>query len=223
MYRLNKSILLFGVAVVALAIQAEPTMAAFQDIPKSPKDQPEQRDSIERLQLNEPILPPFAHSVFCLQRPTECQIKRLATRQDRIELNDERRAELIAVNTMVNRAIVPQHNGTKVTEANWVISPARGDCNDYAITKRHELQARGWPTSALLLAEVVTSWGEHHLVLVVSTREGDFILDNLSSTVRRWFETPYRWVRMQSPQDPKLWWTVRTVSENSHGGADSRR
>jgi len=221
---LKKNILLFGLAaVVALAVQAEPTTAAFQDTAQSSKDRPEQRDSTERLQLDEPILPPFAHSVFCLHRPTECQIKRSVTRQDLIELNDDRRAELIAINMDVNRAIVPQHNGTKVIEANWVISPTRGDCNDYAITKRHELQERGWPTSALLLAEVVTSWGEHHLVLVVSTREGDFVLDNLAPTVRRWFETSYRWVRMQSPQDPKLWWTVRTVTATSHDGAESRR
>lgn len=212
-YRLNKSVLFFGlVAAVALAIPAEPTTAAFQGIPKSLRYLPEQRNSIERLQLSQPVLPPLAHSAFCLRLPKECEIKRLAMRHGRIALNDERRAELNIVNMVVNRAIVPQRKSANVIEANWVISPVRGDCNDYAITKRHELLARGWPTNALLLAEVVTSWGEHHLVLVVSTREGDFVLDNLAPTVRQWSETTYQWVRMQSPQDPKLWWTVRTVT-----------
>ena len=213
MYQLNKGILLFGLAAaVALAMQVEPTTAAFQGIPKSLQYQSEQRNSVDRIQLNSPALPPFAHSIFCLRLPKECEIKRLAMRRGRIALNEQRRAELVAVNMIVNRAIIPQHKTANVIEANWVVSPANGDCNDYAVTKRHELQARGWPTSALLLAEVVTSWGEHHLVLVVSTREGDFVLDNLAPTVRRWQETYYHWVRMQSPNDPKLWWTVRAVT-----------
>jgi len=210
MYRLNKNFLLFGLAVaVALVIPAEPTTAAFQNMPKSLQYQPGPKNSIERLQFDQPTLPPFAHSVFCRHLPKECEIKRVAMRHGRIALNDKRRAELITVNIIVNRAIAPQGKSTNVIEANWVISPARGDCNDYAITKRHELQVRGWPTNSLLLAEVVTSWGEHHLVLVVTTREGDFVLDNLTPTVRRWSETSYQWIRIQSSNDPKLWWTVR--------------
>jgi len=213
MYRLNKNILLFSLAAtLALAISAESTTATFQDIPKSVSYQPAPQNSIERLQFDQPALPPFAHSVFCLHLPKECEIKRVAMQHGRIALNDERRAELNTVNMIVNRAIAPQGKSANVIEANWVISPVRGDCNDYAITKRHELQARGWPTDSLLLAEVVTSWGEHHLVLVVTTREEDFVLDNLTPTVRRLSETSYRWIRMQSPNDPKLWWTVRSVT-----------
>ncbi len=53
-----------------------------------------------------------------------------------------------------------------------VASPASGDCNDYAVIKRHELIARGWPARAVLLSEVVTNWGEHHLVVVVRTFSG---------------------------------------------------
>ena len=44
----------------------------------------------------------------------------------------------------------------------------------------------GFPSRALLLAEVVTSWGEHHLVLVVRTKEGDFVADSLHPRVRPW-------------------------------------
>jgi predicted transglutaminase-like cysteine proteinase len=157
------------------------------------------------------VLPPFAHSVFCLRDPKECEIKRIAMRHGRIRIDEKRRAELVTVNTYVNYAIIPQTKSANVLESNWKISPTRGDCNDYAITKRHELEVRGWPTSALLLAEVITGWGEHHLVLVVSTREGDFVLDNLDPTMRPWSETKYHWVRMQSSKDPKLWWTIRPV------------
>jgi predicted transglutaminase-like cysteine proteinase len=210
---LNRNILLLGLAAaVTLAIQSEPTTAALQNLPKSLRYLPEQQNSVDRIQLGQPALPPFAHSLFCLRLPKECEIKRLAMRHGRIQLNDERRAQLASVNMAVNRAIGPQRKSANVIEANWVVSPAHGDCNDYAVTKRHQLQARGWPTDSLLLAEVVTNWGEHHLVLVVNTREGDFVLDNLAPTVRRWSETDYGWVRVQSSKDPKLWWTIRTAT-----------
>ena len=52
------------------------------------------------------------------------------------------------------------------------------------MTKRHELMARGWPARSLLLAEVVTNWGEHHLVLVVRTRTADLVLDNLDADIK---------------------------------------
>jgi len=41
-----------------------------------------------------------------------------------------------------------------------------GDCNNYALEKRRELIALGWPRAALLLAAAVTETGEGHLVLV---------------------------------------------------------
>ena len=66
----------------------------------------------------------------------------------------------------------------------------------------------GWPARSLLLGEVVTTWGEHHLVVVVRTNEGDFVLDNLNTKIRRWNQTPYRWVRIQSPNHPMLWSTI---------------
>jgi len=212
MHRFKKTALLLAVAaVIVLALQVEPTTASFEGASQSTGIQSERSNPLERLQLHQPVLPPFAHSVFCLHNPKECEAKRIAMRHGRISLNEKRRAELNAVNRDINHRIIPQQKSTNVIEANWTISPAHGDCNDFAITKRYELEARGWPTSALLLAEVITSWGEHHLVLVVSTRQGDFVLDNLDSVVRRWSETPYRWVRMQSSKNPKLWWTVRTT------------
>ncbi len=95
----------------------------------------------------------------------------------------------------------------------WVVAPVAGDCHDYAVTKRHDLLAKGWPAHALLLAEVVTSWGEHHLVLVVRTLEGDFVADNLAPDVRPLSRTSYVWVRVQTPNNPMLWAAVgRTVA-----------
>ena len=89
-----------------------------------------------------------------------------------------------------------------------MIAPSHGDCNDYAVTRRHELIAKDWPMRNLLLSEVVTSWGEHHLVLVIRATGGDLVLDSLFAQVRDWSRTPYRWVRMQTPKDPDRWASI---------------
>ena len=91
----------------------------------------------------------------------------------------------------------------------WLISPSAGDCKDYAITKRHELLARGWPSRALLLSEVVIPSGEHHLVLIVRTKNVDLVLDNLNGDIQSVANRQYHWVRIQSPQNPKFWARVR--------------
>jgi len=107
----------------------------------------------------------------------------------------------------------PKSNPQSDRLLDWLINPARGDCNDYAVTKRHELLSRGWPSRVLLLSEVVTSWGKHHLVLVVRTRSGDLVLDNLTPQIKPWARTPYRWVRMQMPNSPRLWTTIADRGE----------
>ena len=62
--------------------------------------------------------------------------------------------------------------------------------------------------SIALLSEVVTSWGEHHLVLVVRAKGGDIVLDNLNAQIRNWSQARYRWVRMQTPANPDHWAAV---------------
>jgi predicted transglutaminase-like cysteine proteinase len=119
-----------------------------------------------------------------------------------------RQKELARINQAINASIIPQANLQGLAGETWLINPDRGDCNDYAVSKRHELMARGWPARTLLLSEVVTGSGQHHLVLLVRTSEGDVVLDNLTGRIVPWFKTPYRWVRTQMPGVPKLWATV---------------
>lgn len=166
---------------------------------------------LERLPLDSNALPPLAHSVFCYQYPQDCVVRKMAFRGRKYDLTHSRWQELVEVNTKVNRSIRPERNTLGYAGEKWIISPASGDCNDYAVTKQHELLERGWPSRTLLLAEVVTSWGEHHLILVVRTASGDFVLDSMHQRIRPWAEVPYRWVRVQSPRNPRAWSTVRTV------------
>lgn len=148
---------------------------------------------------------PFAHTRFCLKYPAECRVQKLKFRGGPIELTAARRQELMRINAEVNRSIEGTRMNEPVAQEQWVISPKVGDCNDYAVTKRHKLIASGWPARALLLAEVVTTWGEHHLVLVVRTRQGDLVADNLNANLNNWTRTPYQWVRIESPVNPLYW------------------
>ena len=129
-------------------------------------------------------------------------------RPTRFELTPERLSQLVEVNQAVNRRIAPERNLLGLAGERWLISPVAGDCNDYAVTKRYELLARGWPSRTLLLAEVVSRWGEHHLVLVIRATDGDYVLDNLHPGVRPWSTAPYKWVRIQTPANPRFWSTL---------------
>ncbi len=60
----------------------------------------------------------------------------------------------------------------------------------------------------------MTTWGEHHLVLVVRTDKGDLVADSLEKKILSWAETRYRWVRVQSPENPKRWATIETPQPN---------
>lgn len=161
--------------------------------------------NVDRISFKTPVLAPMAFMRFCIRYPQDCKVPRMEFRPAPVTLTKARKAELAKVNRDVNRAIRPRENLNGVTAEEWLVAPRNGDCNDYAVTKRHELLARGWPSHSLLLAEVVVASGEHHLVLVVRTREDDFVLDSLSWTVRPVSQIHYQWVRAQQTGNPKFW------------------
>ncbi|MBB4425796.1 putative transglutaminase-like cysteine proteinase [Bradyrhizobium sp. CIR48] len=175
--------------------------AALLVMPKPP------RADLAHIELGRPALPPLTYTVFCLRYEAECRPRRFF-RGGPIRLTKERWAELDAVNRAVNRAIVPQPNELGLAHEEWLINPARGDCNDYAVSKRHELLQRGWPARVLLLSEVVRGSGDHHLVLVVRARTGDLVLDNLTPEIKPWSRAQYGWIRMQTPRDNRMWATT---------------
>ncbi|MBI1203488.1 MAG: hypothetical protein GC182_13355 [Rhodopseudomonas sp.] len=162
------------------------------------------------IEFDGPAGAPFAHTRFCLKYPAECRVQKLQFRGGPVKLTPALYQELVRVNHEVNRAIIPTNMNEPVAQEKWLIGPKFGDCNDYAVTKRHKLIARGWPARALLLAEVVTGWGEHHLVLVVRTSQGDLVADNLDKSIRSWTSPRYRWVRIESPVNPVFWSKVKT-------------
>lgn len=73
-----------------------------------------------------------------------------------------------------------------------------GDCEDYALEKRAALLEAGVPADRLRMAVVWSRSTGVHAVLVVRTAEGDFVLDNAVSEIRRVDGTGYEWRSVQS-------------------------
>lgn len=161
--------------------------------------------AMKRISFGNFTLPPMAYTQFCLRYKDQCKTEHIVFRGGPVRLTEQRWEDLKEVNRSVNSAITAEPNTEGLAGEKWLIDPSRGDCNDYAVSKRSQLLARGWPARTLLLSEVVTSWGEHHLILVVRTSAGDLLLDNLTPQIRPWTRAPYRWVRMQTPKNPNFW------------------
>lgn len=161
-----------------------------------------------------PILAPFQHVRFCIRYPADC--KSDPTENQRITLNDENSGLINRVNQDVNASIIPMAKdyGSNLQDG-WTISPTMGDCNDYAVTKRHELLQSGLPAKALRLSVVKTASGIGHLVLVVVTNKGDLVLDNLTETIRPWQNTDYHWLKIQSATDARYWYEVKEADQNT--------
>jgi predicted transglutaminase-like cysteine proteinase len=155
-----------------------------------------------------PTLAPFQHVRFCLRYPADC--KSSPTEHEHIDLNAETIELLKRVNHDVNASITPvlKSYGSDLKDG-WTIAPVTGDCNDYAVTKRHELLESGMPAKALRLSVVKTSSGIGHLVLVVVTTKGDIVMDNLTEAIRPWQNTDYHWLKIQSANDARYWYEVK--------------
>jgi predicted transglutaminase-like cysteine proteinase len=155
-----------------------------------------------------PTLAPFQHVRFCLRYPSDCASS--SAQITRIELDPPTMDLLRRINQDVNLSIAPKEkNYGSDLDTGWTIAPDMGDCNDYAVTKRHDLLESGLPSAALRLSVTRTTSGVGHLVLVVVTTKGDVVMDNLTDAIRPWQITEYQWVKIQSATDPRFWYSVK--------------
>ena len=159
-----------------------------------------------------PTLAPFQHVRFCLRYPADC--KSNPAEDEHIDLNAQNLDLLKGINRSVNMSIIPEQKGYGADlQDGWTIAPFRGDCNDYAVTKRHELIESGLPSKALRLSVVKTASGIGHLVLVVVTNKGDIVMDNLTEALRPWQSTDYHWIKIQSASDARFWYEVKAPAD----------
>jgi predicted transglutaminase-like cysteine proteinase len=145
-------------------------------------------------------LAPFSFVKFCLDYPSDCP---KSAGPGRVHLTSAHMAELGSVNRAVNAAIRPTPDASALRY--WRLNVSAGDCNAFAVEKRHELIRRGWPAAALALTVAKTSWGEGHLVVTVRTDQGDLVLDNLRASIIPWQKTGYDFIMRQSEANPQFW------------------
>ncbi|MFK3781082.1 transglutaminase-like cysteine peptidase [Agrobacterium sp. NPDC089420] len=147
-----------------------------------------------------PTIAPIAFAKFCDNAADQCI--RIGDR-DTVELTKQKRAELQRINAEINTAI--SYVGELDGEDEWKLNPASGDCDDYAVTKRQRLLRAGWPSGALRIATARTPTGIGHAVLVVSTSQGDLVLDNRTNVVKPWKSVDLKWIKIQSHENPRVW------------------
>lgn len=98
--------------------------------------------------------------------------------------------KLTAINSAVNRLIAYKSDMENYGELDLWAPPMQtleqgsGDCEDYVILKMSALAASGVPTNAMSIVVLLDiERAEFHAVLVVTTKEGYFVLDNVSDDV----------------------------------------
>lgn len=147
------------------------------------------------------IIPPFKFAEFCHRYPSEC----IVTKGKKIIWNYKTKKYFSELNIRVNKQIIEIPSEIPLENEIWLLFPKEGQCHDYVVSKRHELIKTGYSSSDLLLAEVITQNDLHHLVLIIKTDKGDFIMDSLRNDVYPIELMEYRLLRMQSSENPNYW------------------
>ena len=158
---------------------------------------------------------PIGHYEFCQANPVECNIRQRDNGPER--MTGELWTQLVSVNVGVNAAVKPLNDiDIYGKEEVWAYpDKGIGDCEDYVLEKRRVLMRQGIPLSNLLITVLRKADGEGHAVLTVRTDKGDFLLDNLTDSVRRWDETDYRFLKRQATNHTGRWVTIREAQPSA--------
>jgi predicted transglutaminase-like cysteine proteinase len=159
--------------------------------------------AVEAKQIQQ--IPPAGYIRLCISHPDFCPKESdISAPEERVFTN-----EITGVNVTMNRSIVPtveKLDGTEEWHLAEVANP-KGNCNTFALTKREALHQIGWSYHNLILTVAqLPETGEYHLILVVKTTNGDFILDNMTNEILPLSRTKYRIVMMQDSKQPFKWY-----------------
>lgn len=152
---------------------------------------------------------PIGHHDFCQVNPAECSIR--PSNLAPAIMTDVLWRELTSVTAKVNAAVKPMSDSDIYGRDEVWAYPDRGvgDCEDYALEKRRELNRMGISLADLLITVLRKPDGEGHAVLTVRTDKGDYLLDNLTDKVRQWDETDYRFLKRQAIDNTGQWVSIR--------------
>lgn len=125
----------------------------------------------------------------------------------RAALTPEHMSLAQTVNRQVNRQVREIEDLRQYgKEEYWALPSARGgDCEDLVLLKKKMLVERGVPSEALLIATVLDRKLNSHAVLVLRTKGGDLVLDNLTNKIKPWKKTGYTFLKLQNPMSLNRW------------------
>ncbi|KQX42477.1 hypothetical protein ASD04_00440 [Devosia sp. Root436] len=139
---------------------------------------------------------PLSLQFFCAQNKSECA----GGGRGQVTMSPNLMAVLKQINGHVNRTITPERDTADI----WELNPTSGDCEDYVLSKRSALIRQGVSAGALRIAYTHTRRGEPHAVLVVRTSQGDYVLDNLTNSIKTLRASGYN-IRTMSSPNPTRW------------------
>jgi predicted transglutaminase-like cysteine proteinase len=149
-------------------------------------------------------LPPIGFVKFCVANPGEC--KNVGRRVKRVEATPEMWNTLFKLNARINLNVEPMSDDELYgVPEYWTYPVSAGDCEDYLLLKKRELEQLGFDSGALLITVVLDEKNEGHAVLTVATENGDYVLDNRRNDILLWKDTGYTFLKRQSQHDPKAW------------------
>ena len=156
-----------------------------------------------------PTSQPIGHYDFCRANPGECSIR--PTNLAPATMTDAFMRKLASVTAKVNAAVKPMSDYDIYGKDEVWAYPDHGvgDCEDYVLEKRRDLNRLGVSLADLLITVVRKPDGEGHAVLTVRTDKGDYILDNLTDKVRSWDQTGYRFLKRQAADNTGRWVSIR--------------
>jgi predicted transglutaminase-like cysteine proteinase len=149
-------------------------------------------------------LPPIGFVRFCMQTPEACQTENRIV--DRTQMTAAMWQDLRGINVSVNTAIRPVSDEELygVPEF-WTYPLDSGDCEDFLLLKKRQLEKLGFAASTLLITVVMDEKNEGHAVLTVVTDKGDYVLDNRRNELLLWNETGYKFLKRQSQDNARIW------------------
>ena len=148
--------------------------------------------------------PPIGFVRFCAEHKAECLSNTGVP--SRLKMTPDKWNVLYRVNTSVNTRIAPATDQDLYGQVEyWTYPVTAGDCEDFLLLKKRELEALGFPASDLLITVVLDERGEGHAVLTVAATDGDYILDNRRDDILLWSDANYKFLKRQTRRDPRLW------------------
>jgi predicted transglutaminase-like cysteine proteinase len=145
---------------------------------------------------------------FCAAGQLECKITDVAA--PAVAISTARWKMLYESNNDVNSKIIAVTDQQLYGEAErWAYPKDKGDCEDFVLLKKRELDAADLAPATLLFTVVQDGHGQGHGVFSVGTDDEDFVLGKRRNSVLRRYDANCQFVKPQSTEDPQQWLSLK--------------